>query len=203
MLTGRRYSGPIDTVSQRRLVDSDKEHYMLDIVYAGIVVISFIFAFLSLIGAGLDQVLDFDLGADGEGPFDLVGISPFAAAVFGSAFGLTGLITHLWLEMEPIPSILWATGVGLVFGGLAQVIFIYVLSPSKSSHISLERDAIGREAEVIVAIPLDGLGQIAFTNVSGRMKLGARSVTGKKIRTGELVTIKKIVGRVAIVEPAE
>ena len=45
---------------------------MLDIVYAGIVVISFIFAFLSLIGAGLDQVIDFDLDADGEGPVVLM-----------------------------------------------------------------------------------------------------------------------------------
>lgn len=176
---------------------------MLDIVYAVIVVISFIFAFLSLIGAGLDQVFDFDLDAEGEGPFDLIGISPFSAAVFGSAFGLTGLITHIWLEMEPIPSILWATGVGLVLGGMAQAVFLYVLSPSKSSHFSLERDAIGREAEVTVAIPSEGLGQIAYTNISGRVKLGARSGTGKEIRGGNLVIIKKIVGRVAIVELSE
>ena len=176
---------------------------MLDIVYAGIVIISFIFAFLSLIGAGLDQVFDFDLGSDGEGPFDLVGISPFSAAVFGSAFGLTGLITHLWLDMEPIPSILWATGVGIIFGGAAQAFFLYVLSPSKSSHFSLERDSIGKEAEVTIAVPSDGLGQISYTNVSGRVRLGARSETGKEIHTGSLVIIKRIVGRVAIVELAE
>ena len=176
---------------------------MLDIVYAAIVIVSFIFAFLSLIGAGLDQVIDFDLDSDGEGPFDLVGISPFSAAVFGSAFGLTGLITHLWLEMDTIPSILWATGIGLLFGGLAQVLFIYVLSPSKSSHFSLERDVVGREAEVTVAVPEDGLGQISFSNVSGRVGLGARSGTGKEIPTGTLVIIKKVVGRVAIVEPAD
>ena len=173
---------------------------MLDIVYAVIVILSFIFAFLSLIGAGIDQLIDFDIGTDGEGPFELVGISPFSAATFGSAFGLTGLITHLWMEMDTIPSILWATGVGLLFGGLAQVFFLYVLSPSKSSHFSLERDAIGKEAEVIVAIPTEGLGQIAYTNVGGRQKLGARTGTGKEIPSGTVVVIKKIVGRVAIVE---
>jgi hypothetical protein len=176
---------------------------MLDLVYAGIVVLSFLFAFLSLIGVGIDQVIDFDLDADGEGPFDLIGISPFSAAVFGSAFGLTGLITHVWLEMEAIPSILLATGVGIVFGGLAQVFFLYVLSPSKSSHYSLERDAVGREAEVTVSIPSEGRGQIAFTIVSGRTRLGARSGTGKEIETGSLVVIKKIVGRTAIVEQFE
>lgn len=176
---------------------------MLDLVYAGIVVISFIFAFLSLIGAGLDQVIDFDVDADGEGPFDLIGISPFSAAVFGSAFGLTGLITHVWLEMEAIPSILLATGIGIVFGGLAQVLFLYVLSPTKSSHFSLERDAVGLEAEVTVPIPSDGRGQIAFTIVSGRHRLGARSESGKEIQTGSSVVIRKIVGRTAIVEPSE
>jgi len=176
---------------------------MLDIVYAGIVIVSFLFAFLSLIGAGLDQVFDFDLGSDGDGPFELVGISPFSAAVFGSAFGLTGLITHLWFEMEAIPSIIWATGVGILFGGVAQALFIYVLSPSKSSHFSLERDTIGREAEVTVAVPIDGLGQISFSNVSGRVGLAARSGTGKEIPTGTLVIIKKVVGRVAIVEQSE
>jgi membrane protein implicated in regulation of membrane protease activity len=176
---------------------------MLDLVYAAIVIISFLFAFLSLIGAGLDQIFDFEIGSDGEGPFDLVGISPFSAAVFGSAFGLTGLITHLWLDMEAIPSILWATGVGIVFGGAAQVLFLYVLSPSKSSHFSHEKDSVGREAEVTVAIPSKGLGQISYTNVSGRVRLGARSESGEEIETGELVVIKRIVGRVAVVELSE
>jgi membrane-bound ClpP family serine protease len=176
---------------------------MLDLVYAGIVVVSFIFALLSLIGVGLDQVIDFDLDSDGEGPFDLIGISPFSAAVFGSAFGLTGLITHVWLEMNTIPSILAATGVGILLGGLAQALFLYVLSPSKSSHFSLERDVVGLEAEVTVAIPSEGRGQIAFTIIHGRHRLGARSEGGKEIQAGSSVVIMKIVGRTAIVEPTE
>ena len=172
----------------------------LDFVYAGIVVISFIFALLSLVGLGIGEVLDFDVDSDADGFFD-VGVSPFSLAVFGSAFGITGLITHLWLEMETIPSILWATGIGLLFGGLAQVFFLYILSPSKSSHFSLEEEAIGREAEVIISIPDDGLGKIAFRNVGGRITLGARSATGEPISTGKLVTIEKIVGRAALVRP--
>ena len=172
----------------------------LDIVFAGIVVISFIFALLSLVGLGIGEALDFDVDSDADGFFD-IGISPFSMAVFGSAFGITGLIAHLWLELEAIPSILLATGVGLLFGGLAQVFFLYILSPSKSSHYTLEDEAIGREAEVIISIPDDGLGKIAFKNVGGRITLGARSATGKPISTGKLVTIEKIVGRSALVRP--
>lgn len=173
----------------------------LNLVYTIVFAISFIFALISLVGAELGDVLDFDVDADSEGIFDFVSISPFALAMFGAIFGMVGLITRLWLDMEPIPSIIWSAGSGIVIGAAAQAFFIYVLSPSKSSHFSLMDDAIGREAEVIITIPGKGLGQIAFNNISGRVTLGARSSTGKKINNGDLVTIEKIVGRVAIVRP--
>jgi membrane protein implicated in regulation of membrane protease activity len=173
---------------------------VLNLVYAIIVLVSFVFALLSLIGAEVGDALDFD--ADTDGGFDLLSVSPFALAMFGAAFGLTGLIARLWLGMEAIPSILVATVSGLVIGGIAQAIFIYFFSPSKSSHYSLEKDAIGREAEVTITIPSEGLGQIAFNNVSGRVTIGARSANDERIATGDLVVIEKIVGRVALVRPA-
>jgi hypothetical protein len=175
----------------------------LNLVYVAIVAISFIFALISLLGAEVGDALDFDLDVDGDTDFDFVNVSPFALATFGAAFGLVGLITRLWFDMAPIPSILWAAGLGALLGGLAQVLFIYVLSPSKSSHYSLQADAIGREAEVITTIPGKGLGEIAFNNVSGRVKLGARSVSGEEIPYGDVVIIKRIVGRVAFVKSLE
>jgi hypothetical protein len=105
--------------------------------------------------------------------------------------------------MATIPSILIATAAGLVIGGAAQLFFLYVLSPTKSSHFTLADDAIGREAEVIITIPGEGLGQIAYNNVSGRVKLSARSAGGDKIASGKLVIIEKVVGRVALVKPVD
>jgi hypothetical protein len=110
-----------------------------------------------------------------------------------------GVLTRLWLEVDAIPSILWATGVGALIGIGAQAFFIYILSPTKSSHYTLTDDAIGREAEVIITIPEVGMGQIAFNNISGRVSLGARSANKQEIPYGDLVTIDKIVGHVAIV----
>jgi membrane protein implicated in regulation of membrane protease activity len=173
----------------------------LNIVYTLVFAISFIFALISLVGAELGDILDFDFGGEGEGSFDFVSISPFSLAMFGAVFGLVGLITRIWLEMEPIPSILWAAGSGILIGIAAQAFFLYVLSPSKSSHYSLEEDAIGRDAEVVITIPSEGMGQITFNNVSGRVTLGARSAAGQPIRSGEVVVIEKIVGRVALVRP--
>lgn len=175
----------------------------LNLVYAGILLVSFFFALLSFIGAEIGDAFDFDFDVDGDGGFDFINISPFALAMFGATFGLSGLITRIWLEMDVTPSILWSAGLGLVIGALAQAFFLYVLSPSKSSHYSLQEDAIGREAEVIITIPSSGLGEIAFNNVSGRVKLGARSMSGKEIPTGDVVIIKRIVGRVAFVQTVE
>ena len=170
----------------------------LNLVYAGILLLSFLFAVITLVGAGVGDAMDFDVNGDAD--LNFIHISPFALAVFGSTFGLIGLVTRLWLEQEAIASVLWSAGIGLIFGALAQAAFIYILSPSKSSHYTLETDAIGREAEVIITIPGSGVGQIAYNNVSGRVNLGARSITGQSIKTGEIVKIERIVGRIAFVQ---
>lgn len=175
----------------------------LNLVYAGIVIISFLFALVSLLGAELGEALDVALDVDGDSGFDFINVSPFSLAMFGAAFGMVGLITRVWYDMAPIPSLLWATGLGFVVGAVAQVFFIYVLSPSRSSHYRLQNDAIGREAEVITSVPEGGLGEIAFNNVSGRVKLAARSATGEAVPYGEVVVIERIVGRVAYIQRAE
>ncbi len=173
----------------------------LNLIYAILILISFIFAVITLVGAEVGDALDIDVDVDVDADtgIDIASVSPFALAMFGATFGLAGLITRIWFGLEAIPSILWAVGVGVVVGGLAQVLFIYVLSPSRSSHFSLADDAVGREVEVIVTIPDNGLGQIAYDNISGRVTLGARSAEGKEIKRGQPVIIEKITGRVAFV----
>ena len=101
----------------------------LNLVYAGIVIISFLFALVSLLGAEIGESLDVALDVDGDSGFDF---SPFSLAMFGTAFGMVGLITRIWYDMQPIPSLLWATGLGFLIGAMAQGFFIYVLSPSRS-----------------------------------------------------------------------
>ena len=180
----------------------------LNLIYAAAVFLSFVFAMLALFGAGIGDAFDIDLdaGVDAAGPaetdFDFLSISPFALAMFGAAFGLTGLITRFAFDMAAAASLFWATVFGLIVGAMAQVLFLYVLSPSKSSHYSLADVAVGRDAEVIITIPAEGLGTIAFDTVSGRVTLGARSAAGKEIAKGQPVSIEKVTGRVAVVRLA-
>lgn len=171
----------------------------LTLIYTVILLISFVFAVMSLVGADFGDAMDVGIDADVDADMSFISLSPFVLAIFGAAFGLTGLITRLYLDMNPLPSILWSTAVGLAVGALAQVLFLYVLSPSKSSHYSLQADAKGRKAEVIITIPPDGVGTIAFDNVSGRVTLGARSANNEEIKRGAVVTIERITGRVAVV----
>ena len=172
----------------------------LNFVYAAAVIVSFVFAIMSLLGAEFGDAIDFDVDVDADG-IDFLSISPFGLAMFGASFGLVGLITSLWFEMSTGASLFWAIVIGLTIGVLAQLLFLYVFSPSRSSHYSLTADAVGRDAQVIITVPTDGLGKIAFDNVSGRVTLGARSATGKQIVSGEAVRIEQVTGRVAIVRP--
>jgi len=174
----------------------------LSCVYSIVAFISFIYAVLSLIGSEFGDVLDVDMDADADAGFDFANVSPFALAVFGATFGLVGMITSIWLEVDSIPSILISAGAGIVIGGAAQILFIFVLSPSKSSHFSLQ-DAVGQEAQVSITIPEGGQGQVTFSNVSGRVNLGARSSTGERIASGEFVVIERISGRNAVVRPVD
>ena len=173
----------------------------LNVLYVTTVFVSFIYVVAVLAGAGLGDALDidFDADVDADGGFDFLSISPFALAMFGAAFGLTGLIIRISFDMSAAASLFWATIAGLLVGGLAQILFLYVLSPSKSSHYSLADVAVGRDAEVIITIPAEGLGTIAFNTVGGRVTLGARSSAGKQIAKGQVVSVEKMSGRIAVV----
>jgi membrane protein implicated in regulation of membrane protease activity len=169
----------------------------LNLTYVIVLGISFLFALVSLLGGEAGDSLDVDADFDTE--IGLANISPFSLAMFGATFGMVGLVTRLMLNMAALPSILWASGVGLVLGGAAQMLFIYVLSPSKSSHFSLTTDAVNRPATVLISIPATGLGQITYDNVSGRVTLPARGVENRPIPAGTTVIIERIVGREAYV----
>lgn len=181
----------------------------LVLIYAILLALSLVFVVLNLIGADLGDAFDFDLDldfdvdieAEADPGFNFPSISPFAIAVFMASFGAFGIFTRLGMGMTQIGSIGVSMFVGLLFGAAAQALFVYVLSPTKSSHFSLADDAEGRRADVIVSIPANGKGTITFDNASGRLTLAAQSKSGQPINTGKSVIIEKIVGRVAHVYP--
>ena len=62
---------------------------------------------------------------DADTGIDFISISPFGLAMFGAAFGLTGLITRLWFDMSAGLSLVLATLAGLAHWGVgASSVFV-------------------------------------------------------------------------------
>ena len=60
-------------------------------------------------------------------------------------------------------------------------------------------DITGKSAEVIIPIPIDGLGQVAFVARGTRLTRSARSADSTAIPRGAIVTIQAETGNTVIV----
>ncbi len=194
----------------------------LNCIYFALLGVGFLYAILILIGGGLHDInlpdLDVDVGDLGgvdmpdvhvdfdaapsfdHGEIGVTPLSPITIASFVTAFGAFGIVaTQLFSASAPL-SLVWAAGGGLVVAAIAHFAFGYLLSTQASSEVR-RQDIVGATAEVIIPIPAEGLGQIAFVARGGRVTYGARAEEETAIRRGTIVTIVDVVGSVALVRP--
>lgn len=187
----------------------------LNCIYFAFVGVGVFYAFFILIAGGLSD-LDIpilgdilpDLGGDGGPSFDsgdvgVTSISPAAIATFVTAFGAFGIISTQLFNASGPASILWALLGGVLCGGVAQLIFGFLLIKPQGSTEVTAQDIIGASAEVITPIPADSVGEIAFVAQGGRMTRTAKSATGEAIPRGAIVVVESLVGNVALVRPRQ
>jgi membrane protein implicated in regulation of membrane protease activity len=184
----------------------------LNLVYAGALLVGAIYALFLLFFHGVAEGLlhvDLDLdgsigdGLDHDAGSDVVGISMLAIASFISSFGASGLIAVTLFDAGKPASMAAALFGGLIVGILAQMFFVYILSPTVSSEVR-QASLIGIAAEITTPIPLHGVGQIAFIAEGSRMTYAARAVdTAQAIQRGTPVRVERIVGGVAYVSPID
>lgn len=151
----------------------------------------------------LDADLDMDLHGDAlihpDGAHEAAGVSTLAIASFISSFGAFGLFGVTLFDAGPVVSLLMALFGGIVIGVLAQIFFLYILSPTISSEVHQTR-LIGMVAEITTPIPANGVGQIAFVAQGGRVTYSARTTDEQGIvDRGAPVRIERIVGGMAYV----
>lgn len=183
---------------------------LLNIVYAAALFIGVVYAFFLLFFQGIGDALgDFDLDLDGDldvdtdGASEAVGISMLAIASFVSAFGASGLISVTLLGAGRAVSLILALGGGLIIGLLAQLIFMYVLSPTISSEIR-QAKLVGMTGEITTPIPANGVGQIALIAEGSRITFSARSTKhGEVVPRGMPVRVERISGNIAYVSPLD
>lgn len=123
----------------------------------------------------------------------------YSLGLGATVFGAVGLLVSLLFDLSPNTSVLVALGCGLVVGFIALALLVYLPSRGKAEEVLLDFDATGRRAEVVIAIPAVGLGEVAFVDGEERVHLGARSATGKPIAAGAAVVIERVTKRVAVV----
>ena len=141
---------------------------------------------------------DHDLGheiAAGHLDSDHGGPSIFSVRIMGAfltAFGVGGVVGRYYQLSHPASS-----GIGVVTGVvMAGLVFQFakvLYSQQASSEIRMG-GLIGQTAEVSVAIPAGGLGQVSVSSAGARSEHVARSQDGRPVKRGAVVVIKSLGG---------
>lgn len=121
-------------------------------------------------------------------------------ASFLTAFGVGGVVGRYYNLSHPV-----ASGVGVVFGlvmSSAVYQFAKVLYSQQASSELKMTSLIGTTAEVSVAIPAGGVGQVVVSGRGERTEHIARSIDGKPITRGSAVVITALGGDSVTVAPA-
>ena len=163
---------------------------------------AFGFVFLiasSLFGDLLEHDLDLDHDLDGHaGPSILSGR---ILSVFVTAFGSFGAIgTHRGYGLGT--STAMGFGGGVVFAAIIYAFASFLYSQQASSHVRMG-DLVGNTAEVSVAIPKGGVGQVRCTLGDTVVEKIARAKTNEGIPVNTLVKIESIVGETLLVHRVE
>ncbi len=121
-------------------------------------------------------------------------------AAFLTAFGVGGVVGRYYGLSHPVSS-----GIGVVFGVvMSSVVYqfakiLYSQQASSELHMS---NLVGTTAEVSVAIPANGVGQIVVYSRGERTEHIARAAGGSAIMRGAQVTIMSVGGESVTVTPA-
>ena len=165
-------------------------------IYAGIAVLGVVLLLsMLLVGElfGGDHEISHDLAAGHD--IDAGGPSIFSTriiAAFLTAFGVGGIVGRYYDLSHPLSS-----GLGVVFGvimsaGVYQ--FAKILYSQQASSELRMTGLVGTMAEVSVAIPRGGLGQVVVHSRGERTEHIARAADGAAIARGLSVTITAVGG---------
>ncbi len=130
-------------------------------------------------------------------------LSPITVATFVTTFGGVGVLTLQLFNLDPRLSLLLSTVGGLAAAGLMYGVVSQFFVRSQASSEIRQNELIGIQGEITVPIGEDAPGQVTYITRSGRMSSMARSVDGRPIPRGQLVTIVRTVGPQVLVKPLE
>jgi membrane protein implicated in regulation of membrane protease activity len=167
-------------------------------IFIAIAAVGLVFLVVSLLFGEL--LSDFGFGADGGGGPDGHGfVDTRSVAVFVTAFGGFGAI-GVGSGLGVVPSALLGLASGLVLGGAVALFARFLLGQQSTSSVSGSQ-LVGRTAQVTVAIPAGGVGQVSCRIGEERVEKIARVRGGTELKNGALVLIEEFTGDSVIVSP--
>ena len=116
-------------------------------------------------------------------------------------FGLGGTILHFLTSVPDVPTAITASVLGLVSGLIASLTF-QMLKRTASPTAEHTMVAIGRLGRVIVPVPEKGIGKIRVQLSGQSVDIIAKTTTGLRIETGDIVVIEDLEGEIAEVSKA-
>ena len=178
----------------------------IGLLYIGLLMVGVTYAVISGALGWLADLGEADVHVDAGGHLDAGHAHPVSGttiATFITGFGAGGTIAHYALELGRLPGIGVATLSGLALAGAAFAVLELIFKHTQAGAEYREDEVVGREAEVITAIPEHGVGEIAYLVRGQREQASARSVDGAAIAKGRLVQIDKTTGPTAWVRPKD
>jgi membrane protein implicated in regulation of membrane protease activity len=174
------------------------------LIYAGIAAFGFLFLVVMLLVGELfgdHDIAGHDVSVEHG---DAGGPSVFSARIMASfimAFGVGGVVARYYGLSHPAASGV-GTATGIVLAGVVYQFARILYSQQASSEVRMPA-LVGRTAEVSVAIPKGGLGQVTVMYGGERTEHIARSEDGRPLARGSVVVIRSLGGDSVVVTPAE
>ena len=170
------------------------------VTFLAIAVFGFVFVIASSILGDLFEHGDLGHDADGHGAGPSL-LSSRILSVFITAFGSFGAIgTHLGYGVGVSTGM--GFGGGVLFAGVIYLFASFLYSQQASSHVRIS-DLLGSTAQVSVAIPKGGVGQVRCTLGDTVVEKVARAGPDEDIPVNALVKISNLAGDVVLVQRAE
>jgi hypothetical protein len=175
------------------------------LIYSAIAAFGFLFLLVMLFVGELfgdHDLSGHDMGAADHGDGGAPGVfSARIMASFLTSFGVGGIVGRYYGFSHPASSGI-GVAAGVVMSGLVYQFAKILYSQQASSDLHMT-GVIGRFAEVSVAIPVGGVGQITLSSGGERTEHIARSADGRAVGRGTQVIIRELRGESVIVAPAD
>src|SRR5262245_2843303 len=176
------------------------------LIYVAIGAFGFLFLMILLVmgdAAGGDHDVGGHDAGGGHADVDHSGPGIFSARIMASfltAFGVGGIVGRYYQLSHPA-----ASGIGVAAGIVMSAVvyqFARVLYSQQASSTVRVATLVGRSAEVSVAIPAHGVGQVALLAGGERVAPIAGTVAGAAIARGTEVIVTALRGDSLVVAPA-